>query len=86
MAIYKVLYSMEAPVTSGGRLTIPKQVRDDCKLKDGDRVYIRVEQTSRGDHNIVLWRAPQEQQAPPDQVESADQPESQAEEAGASAD
>lgn len=56
MAIYRTLYYAEATVGTEGRMTIPKTMREDCGIAEGDTVVVRVEENSRGIRQLVLWR------------------------------
>ena len=52
MGIYRVKYQTKIPVGSGGRITIPQEMREDLGLDDGDEL-IDVELTD-GDDEIFL--------------------------------
>lgn len=43
------------PVTlmSGGRVTIPQEIRDALKVKDGDRIEIKIPRTEKKDMPVV---------------------------------
>lgn len=56
MAIYRTLYYAEATVGTEGRMTIPKTMREDCGIAEGDTVVVRVEENSKGLRQLVLWR------------------------------
>ena len=56
MAIYRTLYYAEATVGTEGRMTIPKTMREDCGVADGDTMVVRVEETPQGVRQIVMWR------------------------------
>ena len=56
MAIYRTLYYAEATVGTEGRMTIPKTMREDCGIAEGDTVVVRVEENSLGLRQLVLWR------------------------------
>lgn len=57
MAFYRTLYYGDVTVGVGGRVTIPQDMRDDLGLQDGDTMTVRVEESSDGTRQIVLWRA-----------------------------
>ena len=60
MAIYRTLYYGDVTVGVGGRITIPQDMRDDLGIEEGDMLTVRVEETSNGTRQMVLWR-PEEQ-------------------------
>lgn len=57
MALYRTLYYGDVSVGVGGRITIPQDIRDDLGLADGDILTLRVEESSEGTRQLVLWRA-----------------------------
>ena len=56
MAIYRTLYYAEAVIGTEGRMTIPKTMREDCGIADGDTMVVRVEETPQGSRQLVMWR------------------------------
>ena len=56
MAIYRTLYYGDVTVGTGGRLTIPLDIRSDCGIRKGDTLTVRVEETPRGTRQLVMWR------------------------------
>ncbi len=57
MAIYRTLYYGDVTVGVGGRITIPQEMRDDLGIEEGDILTVRVEETSTGTRQMVLWRS-----------------------------
>ena len=57
MAIYRTLYYTDVTIGVGGRITIPQGLRDDLRVAPKDILSVRVEETSDGRRQIVLWRA-----------------------------
>lgn len=57
MAIYRTLYYTDVTIGVGGRITIPQGLRDDLRVAAKDTLSVRVEETSDGRRQIVLWRA-----------------------------
>lgn len=66
MALYRTLYYGDVTVGVGGRITIPQDIRDDLSLEDGDMMTVRVEESSNGTRQIVLWRTEQQPHGPED--------------------
>jgi len=56
MAIYRVMYYSSITVGSGGRITIPQDMRDDLKIEDGDNLTVRLEGGEGGERQITLWK------------------------------
>ena len=56
MGIYRVKYHTKIPVGSGGRITIPQEMRDDLDLDDGDTLAARLEESEDGKRQITLWK------------------------------
>ena len=56
MGIYRVKYHTKIPVGSGGRITIPQEMRDDLDLDDGDTLAARLEESETGKRQITLWK------------------------------
>jgi len=59
MAIYRTLYYGDVTVGVGGRITIPQEMRDDLRLDEGCTLTVRVEESSKGTRQMVVWRAEQ---------------------------
>lgn len=57
MAFYRTLYYSDVTVGVGGRITVPQNIRDDLGLQDGDSMTVRVEESSGGTRQLVLWRS-----------------------------
>jgi AbrB family looped-hinge helix DNA binding protein len=57
MAIYRTLYYTDVSVGVGGRITIPQDMREDLRIAEGDSLTVRVEETSDGNRQMVVWRA-----------------------------
>ena len=57
MAIYRTLYYTDVSVGVGGRITIPQDMREDLRITEGDSLTVRVEETSEGNRQMVVWRA-----------------------------
>lgn len=56
MGIYRVKYHTKIPVGSGGRITIPQEMREDLDLDDGDELAARLEESETGKRQITLWK------------------------------
>ncbi|UCG74998.1 MAG: AbrB/MazE/SpoVT family DNA-binding domain-containing protein [Gemmatimonadota bacterium] len=57
MAIYRVMYYSSVTVGSGGRITIPQEMRDDMRLEDGAMLTVRLEESETGQRQLTLWRS-----------------------------
>ncbi len=57
MGIYRVMYYTTITVGSGGRITIPQEMRDDLRLDDGDTLTARLEESETGQRQITLWKS-----------------------------
>ncbi len=55
--IYRSLYYSDVSVGSGGRLTIPQDIRDALKIEDGNVLTIRIEESPDGQRQMVIWKA-----------------------------
>jgi len=56
MGIYRVLYYSTVTVGSGGRITIPQEMRDDLDLQDGDTLTARMECSETGQKQLTIWK------------------------------
>lgn len=56
MGIYRVLYYSTVTVGSGGRITIPQDMRDDLDLQDGDTLTARMEGSETGLKQLTIWK------------------------------
>jgi AbrB family looped-hinge helix DNA binding protein len=59
MAIYRTLKYGDVAVGVGGRITVPQDIREDLRIKEGDTLTVRVEETHTGARQMVLWRTEQ---------------------------
>ena len=57
MAIYRTLSYTNVTMRVGGRITIPQTLRDALGLNVGDSLTVRVEETSGGKRQMVIWCA-----------------------------
>jgi AbrB family looped-hinge helix DNA binding protein len=58
--IYRSLYYADVTVGSGGRLTIPQEIREDLGIEDGNTLTLRVEESPDGQRQMVIWKAAQQ--------------------------
>ncbi len=56
MAIFRVLYYRDITVGSGGRITIPLEMRDHMRLTDGDALKVRLEESESGQRQFTVWK------------------------------
>lgn len=57
MAIFRVMYYSTITVGSGGRITIPQDMRDDLRIHDGDGLTVRLEEAEGGNkRQITVWK------------------------------
>lgn len=56
MGIFRVMYYCTITVGSGGRITIPQEMRDDLKIDDGDTLTARLEESETGQRQVTLWK------------------------------
>ena len=61
VAIYRTLFYGDVTVGTGGRMTIPRSMRDSCGIRAGDTLTVRVEENPEGIRQLVLWRAKSDQ-------------------------
>ena len=57
MAIYRTLFYADVTIGVGGRVTIPQYLRETLRLTAGDALTVRVEETSDGRRQMVMWHA-----------------------------
>ncbi len=62
MAIYRTRYYSEVTVGVGFRVTIPADMRHDLGIEEGDVLTVRVEESSSGTRQMVVWRSEQDTQ------------------------
>ena len=62
MAIFRVMYYSSITVGSGGRITIPQDMRDDLRIDDGDTLTVRLEEADGGERQITVWKTEGEPQ------------------------
>jgi len=56
MAIYRVMNYSTVTVGSGGRITIPQDMRDELGLQDGDTLTARLEASDSGQKQLTIWK------------------------------
>ncbi|WP_420449211.1 AbrB/MazE/SpoVT family DNA-binding domain-containing protein [Candidatus Palauibacter sp.] len=56
MAIFRVMYYRDITVGSGGRITIPLEMRDQMRLADGDALKVRLEESETGQRQFTVWK------------------------------
>ena len=56
MAIFRVMYYRDITVGSGGRITIPLEMRDQMRLADGDALKVRFEESETGQRQFTVWK------------------------------
>ncbi len=56
MAIYRVMNYSTVTVGSGGRITIPQDMRDELGLQDGDTLTARLEASDTGQKQLTIWK------------------------------
>ncbi len=56
MAIFRVMYYRDITVGSGGRITIPLEMRDHMRLADGDALKVRLEESESGQRQFTVWK------------------------------
>lgn len=60
MAIFRVMYYSSITVGSGGRITIPQDMRDDLGIDDGDSLTVRLEEAEGSRRQITVWKSEDE--------------------------
>ena len=60
MAIFRVMYYATISVGSGGRITVPQNMRDDLRIEDGDALTVRLEESEGGVRQITVWKSLEE--------------------------
>jgi bifunctional DNA-binding transcriptional regulator/antitoxin component of YhaV-PrlF toxin-antitoxin module len=55
-----VNYYSTVTVGSGGRITIPQEMRDDTRLEDGATLTARLEESETGQRQLTLWKSENE--------------------------
>jgi len=44
-------------VGSGGRITIPQDMREEMNMEDGDTLTVRLEESQMGERQMTIWKA-----------------------------
>jgi AbrB family looped-hinge helix DNA binding protein len=57
MAIFRTKSYSTISVGSGGRITIPQDMRDDLRISDGDSLTVRLEEAEGGQRQITVWKS-----------------------------
>jgi hypothetical protein len=57
MGIYRVKSYATISVGSGGRITIPQDMREEMNMEDGDTLTIRLEESQMGERQMTIWKA-----------------------------
>ncbi len=60
MSIFRVMYYATISVGSGGRITVPQNMRDDLRIEDGDSLTVRLEESEGGVRQITVWKSVEE--------------------------
>jgi len=63
MAIFRVMSYSTITVGSGGRITIPQDMREDLRIEDGDTLTVRLEEAGDGKRQITVWKREEEDPA-----------------------
>lgn len=56
MAIYRTICYFDMNVTRDGRMTVPKNLREQCGFREGDTMTVRVEENPQGVRQLVMWK------------------------------
>jgi hypothetical protein len=57
MGIYRVKSFATISVGSGGRITIPQDMREEMNMEDGDTLTVRLEESQLGERQMTIWKA-----------------------------